>query len=339
MAVPRLLLTGIGGSAGCHMFRHIMAETNWHVVGIDSFRHKGLFDRVRVMLDAHPQDRDRLTLITHDLTAPFSDHTQEEIEQVDYIVNMASLSDVHASLNDPRRFLEQNMAQMVTMLEHARWSCRQAFVQFSTDEVYGPTDGTFAHPEWSSIAPSNPYSASKAAQEAAAICYWRAYGVPLIIVNSMNMFGEMQSTSKFPAIVQRRIRAGEEITIHGRPGEVGSRWYIHSRNSAHAVLHILRTVTPPLHIDGEVDRPKRFNIVGDKQVSNEELVLFIGKCIGKIPRYRFEDAKVSRPGHDLHYGLDGYKLKTELGWRSPLSFEASMRNTVAWYEDHPEWLG
>ena len=41
----------------------------------------------------------------------------------------------------------------------------------------------------------DPYSASKAAQEAIAISYWRAYKVPLILVNLMNNFGEMQSAT------------------------------------------------------------------------------------------------------------------------------------------------
>lgn len=332
-----LLLTGIGGSIGCHTMRHVFQNTDWNIVGLDSFRHKGFWDRVNVMMRYHPEDRGRLKIVTHDLTSPLSKMTRDEIGRVDHIINMASLSDVHASLEHAQPFIEQNTSLILNMLEYARVSSTQTFLQISTDEVYGPTDGRSVHPEWAPIVPSNPYSASKACQEAIATSYWRAYGVPLIIVNLMNNFGEMQSPAKFPAIIQRRVREGLPITIHGSPGNVGSRVYIHSRNSADAFLHILEQVPPHAHQDGIADKPVRFNIVGDKQVNNEDLVHFIAKCIGKEPKIVYEDASVSRPGHDLHYGLDSRALAAT-GWHQPLSFEASMRNTVAWYEDNPRWL-
>lgn len=335
--MTRVLLTGIGGSIGCHTFRHIMHTTDWHVVGVDSFRHKGLMDRLQVMLDAHPEDRNRLTLITHDLTAPISCLTAKKIGHIDYIINMASLSDVHASLENPRPFVEANVAEVLTVLDFARACGCRAFLQISTDEVYGPTDGRTLHREWDPILPSNPYSASKAAQEAIAISYWRSYGVPLVIVNLMNNFGEMQSHAKFPAIVQRKVRAGERITVHGSPGCVGSRVYIHSRNSADAFIFLLQKVRPHLHVDGTADRPDRFNIVGDRQVSNVELIELIADFVEMEAEWDYEDASLSRPGHDLHYGLDGHKLWA-LGWKQPLSFEESMANVVDWYEEHPEWL-
>jgi len=335
--MKRVLLTGIGGSIGCHVFRHIMATTDWHVVGIDSFRHKGMTDRVNMMLGEHPETAARLTMITHDLTAPVSDLMAKKIGPIDYIINMASLSDVHASIENPRPFVEANVAVILTMLEFARGLRCKKFLQISTDEVYGPTDGKTLHKEWDPILPSNPYSASKAAQEAIAISYWRTYKVPLIIVNLMNNFGEMQSHAKFPAIVQRKVRAGEAITIHGSPGNAGSRVYIHSRNSADAFLHILRCVVPHQHVDGTVDRPDRYNIVGDRQVANDELVELIAGWIGREYVYTYEESKLSRPGHDLHYGLDPSKLK-QMHWLQPLSFEESMKNTVEWYENNPEWL-
>lgn len=333
----RVLLTGIGGSIGCHTFRHIMHATDWHVVGIDSWRHGGISPRVQVMLDAHPEDAKRLTLLTHDLTSPISKLLAKRIGPIDYIINMASLSDVHDSIQNPRPFIEANVAIGLTVLEFARrFGCR-AFMQISTDEVYGPTNGRNTHREWDPIVPSNPYSASKAAQEGIAISYWRSYNIPLIIVNLMNNFGEMQSPKKFPAIVQRKIRAGEKITVHGDATTCGSRVYIHSRNSADAFVYILNNVDPWLHVDGRADKPERFNIVGDAQIRNDQLVEDIGRMVGKRYEWAYADANEARPGHDLHYGLDGEKL-FRLGWKQPLDFHTSMANTVAWYEEHPEWL-
>lgn len=334
----RALLTGIGGSIGCHVFAHIMHNTEWDVVGIDSFRDKGLYDRVEHMFIEHPEWRKRLQLHVHDLRSPITDMLHERMGPIDYIVNLASLSDVHDSINNPVPFIETNVRIILNMLEYASsLPGLGAFLQVSTDEVYGPTDGSYVHPEWSPIVPSNPYSASKAAQEAIAISYWRTYNVPLIIVNIMNNFGEMQSPAKFPAIVQRKIFAGEPITVHGAPGKSGSRVYIHSRNTADALLFLLRGTLPHLHKEGTADRPDRYNIVGDRQVSNVELIKLIAGEMNLPYGYNFADASKSRPGHDLHYGLDGTKL-ADLGWRSPRSFEESLRGTVEWQMKHPEWL-
>ncbi len=161
--------------------------------------------------------------------------------------------------------------------------------------------------------------------------------MPLIIVNLMNNFGEMQSSAKFPAIVQRKLRGSEIVTVHSSAGHIGSRFYIHSRNSADAFLFLLQQSAPHQHVEGTVDKPDRYNIVGDKQITNVELVEMIAAFLGVNPNLIIEDSKVTRPGHDAHYGLDGEKLHN-LGWRSPMSLEDSMKNVVQWYEEHPEWL-
>lgn len=336
--MTRALITGIGGSIGIHVFCHVMHNTDWDVVGIDSFQHRGWTDRINEVLGDHPNWKSRLKVIRHDLCAPISPVMQSQIGHVSYVINLASLSDVFASIEDPVPFIRNNVDIMLNMLEWARVMRPEVFLQVSTDEVYGPTDGKSFHPEWDPIVPSNPYSASKAAQEAIAISYWRSYRVPLVIVNLMNNFGEMQSPSKFPAIVQRKLAAGETITVHGSPEEQGSRHYIHSRNTADAFLHILKISEPPhLHVNGVADKPDRYNIVGHSQIANDDLAKMIGEFMNKPAKIVYESFGKSRPGHDRHYGLDGFKLACT-GWRPPVSFEQSMRETVRWQQEHSEWL-
>ena len=94
----RALITGIGGSIGSHVLAHLCHNTDWEIVGVDSFRHKGLTDRVEVVLSAHPDWRSRVHIYPHDLTAPISGLLQQKIGTVDYVFNLASLSDVHYSI-------------------------------------------------------------------------------------------------------------------------------------------------------------------------------------------------------------------------------------------------
>ena len=192
------------------------------------------------------------------------------------------------------------------------------------------------------ILPSNPYAASKACQEALAISYWRTYDLPVIITNTMNNFGEMQQPSKFPVMVQKWIQKGEKVIIHGeRRGdkvEIGSRSYIHSRNFADALVFILKNLPPHLHTPDAVDKPDRYNIAGDLQLDNLELAKTIAKLMGKEDfEYEVVDVHTLRPGHDRHYALDMNKLH-DLGWKSPISFEESLKNTIHWQMEHDEWI-
>lgn len=346
--MKRVFVTGAGGSIGVHVIDHIMLNTDWECVVTDSYRHKGHFDRIEQTLAHNPDWRKRVTSITHDLTAPFTPRQINRIGKIDYIINLASLADVWDSVDDPVPFIRNNVDIALNTLELARdlWGLRgenktppngTAFIQFSTDEVYGASDKYQGHPEWSNLLPSNPYSASKAAQEVIAISYWRTYGVPLIITNTMNNFAQFQGGSKYPVIIQKKLMADEVVEVHAASdGQIGTRHYIHSRNTADALLFILK-LPLYMHKAGEVDKPDRYNIVGDAHMDNLQLAQSIAKLMGKELKYRLVDFHSKQPGHDLHYGLDGTKL-AKLGWKSPVSFEESMKKTIDWQANNPEWI-
>src|ERR1043166_336733 len=189
----RLLLTGAGGFIGHHVLEHLLHETDWHVVATDSFRHKGKTDRLRQVLEGGPPEwRERVQVVMHDLAAPVASQLRHKIGPVDYVIGMASLSHVDHSISDPVGFTRNNVDIALSTLEYACAARPEHLIWVSTDEVYGPVKGGYAHLEWAPILPSNPYSASKAAQEAIAVAYWRTYGVPLTVVNCMNLIGERQ---------------------------------------------------------------------------------------------------------------------------------------------------
>lgn len=336
--MKRVLLTGGGGSIGVHMIAHTMHNTDWQIVATDSFRHKGDYDRITEVCKEHPDWTKRIEVIQHDLTAPFTERQVETMGKIDYIINLASLSDVQGSIDDPVPFVRNNTELMLNMLELSRKIKPEVFLHFSTDEVYGPAAIDQGHREWSTILPSNPYAASKAMQEALAISYWRSYGVPLVITNTMNNFGEMQQSSKYPVKAQKAIELNSILKIHTAADDtIGTRYYLHSRNAADAVLFILKNTTPYMHQPGEVDRPDRYNIVGDVQLNNLELAQKIAGLMGKELRYELVDFHSSQPGHDVHYGLDGHKLYA-MGWKQPRDFDTSMKSTIEWQQQNRRWV-
>ena len=327
--MKRVLLTGVAGFIGAHTLEHLLTNTDWFVYGVDSLEHRGDYRRIEQVLMKNPELWvQRFTFIKADLV-----QTGSLPDDIDYVINMASESHVDRSITDPVPFVKNNVDLMLTMLEYARRVKPEKFIQISTDEVYGAM-GDHPFSEWERFMPSNPYSASKAMQEMLAISYWRTYGVPLVITNTMNNIGEMQDSEKFLPLLVKSIDAGEVISIHGSPEDQGSRFYLHARNHADAILFILNNVEPKAFESPE-DVPDKFHIVGDTQVSNLELALKVSQRLGKPLKYKYDSSV--RPGHDLHYGLVDNKLSA-MGWTPPLGFEESFERTVDNYLTHKEWL-
>lgn len=326
-----LVITGSAGFIGSHIVEHFLDKTDWRIVGIDSFRHKG--DPLRI-LDSSGEANKRYEVYSADVGAPLG-RLVERIGEVDYIINCASDSHVDRSLTDPVPFVQNNVNIALYMLEYARLAKPKKFIQISTDEVYGPAPMGVNFAEWSNIVPSNPYSASKAAQEAIAISYWRSYGVPLIITNTMNNFGERQDSEKYVPLLINKINNGENVEVHGTEEYIGSRYYLHARNHADALLFILQQVDAPLFDEDPL--PTRLNVVGDVEMNNLELAQWIADYMGKNLDYTLVDFHKTRPGHDPRYALDGNKLR-DLGWNPPVAFEESLGRTIDWTLEHGEWL-
>lgn len=343
----KLLLTGAGGFVGHHTLAHLLKTTDWKIVATDSFRHYGVSARIRAIFEELPKEVSRVRVVTHDLTTPIDSITAKEFGEPDVIINMASESHVDRSISEPRPFVENNVSLALTLLEYARTLDNlQTFVQIGTDEVYGPASKGNNHLEWSAQIPSNPYSASKGAQEAIAISYWRTYNIPIILTNTMNIIGERQDVEKFLPLIIRRLQQGKAVPVHAlkknKQWISGSRFYLHARNQADALRFLISHFinTPHGYTDG-LQRPERFNVRGEREISNDEMVLLVAKILGiskpKKDLVEFIDVEGTRPGHDLRYALDGDKL-TSLGWKPPVPFEASLERTVKWTVQNPTWV-
>jgi dTDP-glucose 4,6-dehydratase len=279
---------------------------------------------------------------------PISVVTDDAFGRIDAVLNFASQSHVDRSIEEPGTFIQNNVAVMTNLLDWARFTKVGAFVQISTDEVYGPAAPGTAHREWEDLhLPSNPYAASKAAQEDIAFAYWRTYDMPIILTNTMNIIGETQDPEKFVPMVIRNVLTGEPMPIHAsKDGQPGSRFYLHARNQADGVLHVLRhaleTSSPNGYGEGlrystGAEVPYRFHIVGEREVDNLDMAQMIAGEVGRSLNYTLQDFHTSRPGHDLRYALDGQKM-LDIGWKPPVPLDESLARMVRWTLDHPEWL-
>jgi len=325
----RILITGGAGFAGHHLVEHILKNKNWEIIVLDRLNYASMgWNRLR---DIQAYDNKRVMSIVVDFTNPLSEGVVREIGLVDYIIHMGAETHVDNSIINPEPFVKANVLGTMWMLEFAKTQKHlKQFIYFSTDEIFGPAPKGVKYREWDRYNCTNPYSAAKAGGEELALAYANTYQIPILITHTMNLFGERQHPEKFIPLIIKKTLNGEKISIHSdkEKKKAGSRFYLHCRNVASALLFL---------IDKKVWNREKFNIVGEKEVDNLELALKVAKIMKRPLNYELVDFHSSRPGHDLRYALDGSKL-LELGWGSPKNFEASLEKMVRWTLGNPQWL-
>lgn len=328
VVMKSILITGACGFIGHHLVEYLLEKTDWNIYILDklSYASKG-FQRLRE-IGAYPHPR--VQVYTYDLVRPIDEGFIEELQTIQYIVHLAAETHVDNSILQPSQCIENNVLSTVQLLELARkLKHLDTFLYFSTDEVYGPALGTCMYTESDRHRPTNPYSASKSASEAICYAYENTYKVPIMICNTMNVFGERQHIEKYIPICIRNILHDTPIPVHSYPGctQPGSRFYIYAKNVASAIHFLL------LH--GTVG--ECYNIPGEKELNNLEIPSLIADFLGKKPICSLIDFHSKRPGHDLRYGLDGTKLMN-LGWKPEGDILTALQKTVEWTVLHPSWI-
>lgn len=355
--MKKVLITGAVGFIGSHLVEAILKQTDWKVVCLDRLDTSGNINRMTDM-DCWEEQKHRVKFYHHDLRAEINDSVSHmllmsdstEVDQnglrlpvpFDYVVHLAAGTHVDRSITDPLGFVQDNVVATANLLDFFRKYGDLALkhdgriLYFSTDEVFGPAMEGVLYKEWDRHNPNNPYAAAKSAGEELAIAFAHTYKMPIVITHCMNVFGERQHPEKFVPMTIKKILNGEEVIIHSdkTKTKAGTRFYLHARNVCSAVMYVLEHGKL---LNGSGTQGK-YNIVGDKEVSNLEMAQTIATIMGKELKYKMIDFHSSRPGHDLRYGLDGSLLR-DLGWIPPVDYEKSLERMVEWTIKHKDkWL-
>lgn len=250
-----------------------------------------------------------------------------EEEKFDYVINFAAESHVDRSIDDPDIFLRSNLLGVEVLLNAARKYGIKRFHQVSTDEVYGdlPLEGDIStFTEDSSLHPSSPYSASKAAADLLVLAYARTYNLPVSISRCSNNYGPYQYPEKLIPLVIERALHNEPVLIYGTG--LNLRDWLDVKEHSRAIDLIVRKGRA-----GQI-----YNIAGKNEIQNIKMVKKILKALDK-PESLIQYTK-DRAGHDRRYSMDVSKIQKELHWQNETNFEESLLSTIQWNIDNQEWL-
>lgn len=321
-----ILVTGGAGFIACWFVRHlVLTYPGYNVISFDKLDYCATLNNTRI-LDGRPN----FAFEQGDITSPADVKRCLRKFNIDTIFHFAAQSHVDLSFGNSYQFTNTNCYGTHVLLERAREHGVNRFIHISTDEVYGDVPvGAADLCEASLLAPTNPYSASKAAAEMMVSAYRSSFKLPLITVRSNNVYGPHQFPEKiipkFIMLLQRRDR----LLLHGDGSP--TRRYVYAGD----IVDALDTV---LHkgVIGQI-----YNIASKDEVSNMDICRRLLDIFG-FPYHQVEEwvqYTEDRPFNDQRYATDGSKL-AKLGWQPRTSFEDGLKLTVDWYQRFGEaWWG
>ena len=309
----RLLVCGGAGFIGSAFVRGRLHDEGDDVVVLDKLTYAGREENL-----AEVRDHPRLTFLQGGIEDAAS--VDEAVQGCDAVVNFAAETHVDRSIADPDAFMVTNLQGTHVLLEVARERDLR-YVQVSTDEVYGSIEeGTFT--ESSPLAPSSPYSASKAGGDLLVASYFETFGLAATICRGSNNYGPYQHPEKLIPLMVLNALAGDRLPVYGDGMNV--RNWIFVEDFARAIGHVLEHGAP-----GEA-----YNAGGPDEEPNLEVVRrILALCERDDSLIEFVD---DRPGHDRRYSLSSDKVRA-LGWEPLTRFEDGLERTVEWYRDNAWW--
>jgi len=314
-----VLLTGGCGFIGSNLVRLVLAERpGWRVVNLDKLTYAGNAENL-ADLEGNPRYRFvRGDVCNGELVADLV-----RTERIDAVMHLAAESHVDRSILAPAIFVETNVLGTQVLLEVARELGVKRFLHVSTDEVYGSLGPTGLFTEETPLAPTSPYSASKASSDLLALAYAHTFKLPVVVTRCSNNYGPYQFPEKLiPLMIANAVR-GLPLPVYGDGMNV--RDWIHVEDHARGLLAALEKGAA-----GEC-----YNFGASSERHNIDIVKQVLRLTG-APESLIAYVK-DRPGHDRRYAIDSTKAQRDLGWTPRHRFEEALGATVRWYQAQRPW--
>jgi len=312
----RVLVTGGAGFLGSYVVERLLEDGAERVVVVDDFSLGRLENLAGVA------DSPALEVIELDCADMEGLQALSEAERgFDACFNMAVIP-LPASLEEPRRTTDANVAMTTSVCEVGRIGLFRRLVQFSSSEVYG-TAQTAPMPEDHLLHPHTPYAASKAATDHVALSYWITFGLPTTVVRPFNAYGRRQNDKAYAGLIPRVVRdvdAGLPVTIHG-DGEQ-TRDYTHARDVARGTVRLAEH-------DGALGRA--FNMGSGQEHTVNALVASLLRALGE-PDWPVVHGP-PRPGDVRRLLADVRAARDLVDFETSVDLDEGLVDTVAWYRE------
>lgn len=314
------IVTGCAGFLASTFVEKLLVR-GWYVYGIDSLKYMANTDQLDYLLKKYTE---HYKFVKQDIT------TIKWLPDCDILFNFAAETDVDNGNKDCSTFVNTNVDGVRNLLELISnkvtiKTSNTLFFQLSTDEVYGDIkEGSFS--ETSSMKPSNPYAATKAAADLLIQSWARTHNLQYIIARPSNNYGEFQYPEKLIPLAVKQLNRGKRIKLHNNGDPV--RTWTHTEDTAEAILLLAE----------KASKNAVYNISSEYELQNVEVLIKILDYFGIKDYYldTYADTSYNRPGQDIRYSISCSPLK-KLGWKATRNFDTELSILVKKYKKEFNW--
>lgn len=333
-----ILVTGGAGFIGSALIRHLIADTDYHVVNVDKLTYAGNLDSLTAIGGSHRYTFEQVDICDAlELERLFTQYKPLGV------IHLAAESHVDRSIDAPGAFIKTNILGTFALLGAAMqfWSGLPAsakaqfrFHHVSTDEVYGSLGDVGTFLETSPYQPNSPYAASKASSDHLVRAWHHTYGLPTITTNCSNNYGPFHFPEKLIPLTILNALEGKPLPVYGNGSQVRDWLYVEDHAQALRLAFERGAVGEEYNIGGDCER-RNIDVVTAICDLMDEIrpAVQIGHNSHRDLITFVED----RPGHDLRYAIDASKARRDLGWGPLETLASGLRKTVLWYLDNEEW--
>jgi len=331
----RVLVTGAAGFIGFHVSRNLLARGD-KVLGIDS-----LNDYYDVTLKyarlaelgkdgANPNGRFTFKQVD------FSDHVvldaQLDGEHFDRIVHLGAQAGVRYSIENPRAYLQANLAGHLNMIEIGRHRRVEHLVYASSSSVYGGNDTLPFRVEDRVDQPLSLYAATKKADELMSETYAHLYRLPQTGLRFFTVYGPWGRPDMAMWLFTKAIFDGQPIKVFGE-GRM-RRDFTYIDDIVAGVVACLDN--PPIDdgatkAGGSVSPHRVYNIGNSRSEDLGEMIALIEQACGR-PAERL--MLPMQPGDVRDTFADIGAIQQDLGFEPSISIAEGVPRFVEWYRDY-----
>jgi UDP-glucose 4-epimerase len=232
----RALITGGAGFIGSHLADAVLARGD-SVIAVDNLA-TGRHDNIREHI-GDPRFEFVLGSVSN------ADLIDDCASRADVVYHLAAAVGVKLIVERPLESLITNIRGSEVMLEKAHKYGKKVLIT-STSEIYGKSPDVPMHEDGDRLLGSPlvgrwSYSTSKAVDEILAHAYWKAKGLPTVIIRLFNTVGPRQS-AEYGMVIPRFIEQaldGKDLTVFGDGSQ--SRCFGHVRDIVPALIALMES--------------------------------------------------------------------------------------------------
>ncbi len=309
----KVLVTGAGGFIGSHLCEICMTEG----AEVRAFVHYNSRSDWGMLEDLDKKSLKSIEVVSGDLRDCGA--VRKAVRGCHRVFHLGALVGIPYSYMSPEDVIQTNVLGSLHVLQAALESGIDRLVQTSTSEVYGnaeyvPMDEK--HP----LNPQSPYAASKVGSDKLAESYYRAYGLPVVIVRPFNTYGPRQSPrAVIPAIIIQALKSNRI--------RLGS---LEPRRDLTFVRDMVKgfiAASAAPKIEGET-----IQLGSQQEHSVSDLAEFIGSILNKQLK-TVTDAERRRPKTSEVERLFASNLRARerLHWQPEVALRDGLEETINWF--------